>query len=114
MPGEAVQKRREGCKFTRTFMFFKEKYIDGIFDKVKGRFVNMDTFAHPDDNPNVASPTPSVESVNSVIADAAEHGKEIAKMDVGGAFLNAKAGDLNKYLEIDKSIVDILLRLKPE
>ena len=63
-------------------MFFKDKYIDGIFDKVNGRFMNMDTFAQPDDNPNVASPTPSVESVNSVIADAAEHGKEIAKMDV--------------------------------
>jgi hypothetical protein len=37
----------------------------------------MDTFAHPDDNPNVAS-----------------------SMDVGGAFLNAKASDLSKYLEI--------------
>ena len=35
-------------------------------------------------------------------------------MDVGGAVLHAEAGDIDKYIIVEKSIADILVKIKPD
>lgn len=114
MPSEARQKMKDGYKFTRTFMFYKDKYIEGVFDKLKGRFVNMDTFNHPDDKSNSTSPNVMAESVNVILVEAVEKGRKLAVKDVKGAYLNASAGIFKKYIIIQKDIADTLCKLKPE
>jgi hypothetical protein len=74
---EARKKMNDGFKFTRTFMFYKDKYIKGVFDKLKGRFVNMDTFNHPDDNINSTSPNVMAESVNVILVEVVEKGRKL-------------------------------------
>ena len=35
-------------------------------------------------------------------------------MNVGGAFIHAEAGDIDKYIIIEKSTADILVKIKPD
>ena len=116
-PEEARRLRKKGFKFTRTFMFYKDKYdIDGKLEKVKGRFVNMELKRnkHPHDSNKRTAGNAMAESINTTLADAADKGKQIAVIDVVGAYLHASAGNVKKYLIIDKNIADILCKLKPE
>jgi hypothetical protein len=116
-PEEAHRLRKKGFKFTRTFMFYEDKYnIDGMLEKVKGRFVNMELKGnkHPHDCNKRTAGNAMAESINTTLADAAEKGKQIAVIDVVGAYLHASAGNVKKYLIIDKNIADILCKLKPE
>ena len=35
-------------------------------------------------------------------------------MNDGGAFIHAEAGDIDKYIIIEKSIEDVLVKIKPD
>jgi hypothetical protein len=97
---EARQLRKKGFKFTRTFMFYKDKYdIDGKLQKVKGRFVNMELKRnkHPHDFNKRKAGNAMAESINTTLADAADKGKQIAVIDVVGAYLHASAGNVKNY-----------------
>ena len=114
MPSEARQKMKDGYKFTRTFMFYKDKYIEGVFDKLKDPFVNMVTLNQPDDKSNSTSPNVMAESVNVILVEAVQKGRKLAVKDVKGAYLNASTGISKKYIIIQKGIADTLCKLKPE
>jgi hypothetical protein len=96
-PDEARKKRKDGFKFTRTFMFYKDKYgEDGSLEKLKDRFCNIElkNHKHPYGGDKTSPPNAGAESINCMLAEAAEEELTIAVMDVEGAYLNAEAGDI--------------------
>jgi hypothetical protein len=114
---ETHRLRKEGFKFTRSFMFYKNKHdIDGKLEKVKGRFVNMELKGkeHPHNSNKRTADYAIADPINTTTVDTAEKEVQIAVIDVMRSHLHASAGDVKKYLITDKNIADILCKLKPE
>jgi hypothetical protein len=78
MPNVARAKMKGGFKFTRTFKFYKDKYNNEVFEKLKRRFVNME-FKNSSHNKSTDSPTACKEFINVVILEAAQEKRFIGE-----------------------------------
>ena len=87
----------------RSSMFMKEKKTaTGEFDKYKGRLVAGGDQQDKELYENLAAPTAASASTFTIAAIAAHEHREIATIDIGGAFLHAK---------MDKSVATVRMRL---
>jgi hypothetical protein len=98
----------------RSMMFLKEKVKpDGSFDKLKARLVargDMQPFLDDDDK---SSPTVATTAALAVAAIAAREGRDVATLDVTGAFLQAPMNSQDIYVVIEREIVDLLVQVAP-
>ena len=101
-------------------LFLKDKFKpNGEFDKLKSRLV---AGGHMQDRtlyPDKSSPTPSINSIFIIAALAAQQENEVATLDIGNAYVNARItgppvymkinAELAKYIcDIDKDYVPYL------
>ena len=101
----------------RSSMFLKEKYLpSGAFDKLRARLVangNMQDNATYDAS-DISSPTASIPSLFMVAAIAAKEDRQVFTMDIASAYLNAELTKKKVHMSLDKTMADILLKVKPE
>ena len=101
-------------KILRSLLFFKEKYKQGEFEKLKARLVangaQQDKQLYLDNS----SPTATLAGVLLVLALAAKEGREVGVADIGTAYLNADIGDEEIYIEVDQFVTSYLQKYKPE
>jgi Reverse transcriptase (RNA-dependent DNA polymerase). len=103
-------------KVIRSSMFLKEKY-DGLgnFEKLKGRLVADGRMQDKSLYGDKISPTAKIDSIMMELSIAVEKRRKIAKVDIGGAYLNAYIDDGDEILmELSKELTKILLELFPE
>ena len=101
----------------RSLMFLKEKFTpSGKFQKLKARLVadgsRQDRTIYNDSS----SPTASVPALFTVFGIAAAEGRDVASLDITGAYLNAKA-DKSKapiHVIITPDMVKWILEMYPE
>jgi Reverse transcriptase (RNA-dependent DNA polymerase) len=99
----------------RSSIFLKAKYHpDGTFDKLKARLVaggdQQDKSLYHD----LSSATVSTSAVFTLAAVAAQKGRHVAVVDIGGAFLNADMGkDVPVHMRLDKTMSEFLTSLDP-
>lgn len=98
-------------------MFFKEKYdAAGNFEKLKARLVaggdQQDRTVYSDTD--ISSPTVATSAVFLVAAIAAQERRHVATIDIAGAYLNADIGEQEVLMNLDKTLAEILVKLKPE
>ena len=100
-------------KVIRSFMFLKEKFkADGSFDKLKARLVagghmQVESYVNP------SSPTASLTAVLMVAAIAAKEEREVATMDIPGAYLNATMEE-EVLMTLEPLMTSLLVALAPE
>lgn len=100
-------------KIIRSFMFLKEKFrADGSFDKLKARLVagghmQVESFVNP------SSPTASLTAVLMVAAIAAKEEREVATMDIPGAYLNATMSE-EVLMTLEPLMTSLLVAIAPE
>jgi hypothetical protein len=102
-------------KIIRSSMFLKEKY-DGLgrFEKLKGRLVADGRMQDRTLYSDKVSPTAKTESIFAELALAVMKGKLKAKVDIGGAYLNAFVEDGDEiYMELSRELTKILLEIFP-
>jgi histone deacetylase 1/2 len=97
-------------------MFLKEKFdAFGIFEKLKGRLVGDGRMQDRRVYKGLKSPTAAIERIIACLIVGCLRGMRFAKLDIGGAYLNAllDVGD-EIFMEISKEIADILVEALPE
>ena len=104
-------------KVIRSSMFFKEKYdAAGNFEKLKARLVaggdQQDRTVYSDTD--ISSPTVATSAVFIMAAIAAQERRHVVTVDIAGAYLNADMGDQEVLMNLDKTLAEILVKLKPE
>jgi hypothetical protein len=97
-------------------MFLKEKFdAFGAFEKLKGRLVADGRMQDKKVYRGLKSPTATTESIFSCLTIGCLKEMKFAKLDIGGAYLNARIDDKDEiYMEISKQITDILVDAMPE
>jgi hypothetical protein len=103
-------------KIIRSSMFLKEKY-DGLgrFEKLKGRLVADGRMQDRSLYSDKVSPTAKLESIFIELTLAVMKNKCKAKVDIGGAYLNAFIEDGDQiYMELSRELTLILVELFPE
>ena len=103
-------------KALRTNLLLDEKYKpDGTFDKHKARLVAME-YKHLSqlDAIDVASPTPMTQNILLTASIAASERREVRKIDVSGAFLNADMSHREQHIILSKQMARIVVQLQPE
>ena len=102
-------------KIIRSSVFFKEKYKDGVFDRLKARLVgggDQQDKSLYDAPTEISSPTVSTTSVFSIISTAAAKQLDVVTFDIGQAYLNADMpGEV--YVTLDPVSARILCQLDP-
>jgi hypothetical protein len=100
-------------RMIRSSMFLKEKFLStGAFDKLKARFVAggnlQDRSIYTEGE--TSSPTVSITSAYMLMAIAAQEGRKVMTMDVGGAYLNA---DMQRdvYMRVDAATAAVFCEL---
>jgi hypothetical protein len=103
-------------KVIRSSMFLKEKFdAFGNFEKLKGRLVGDGRMQDRNLYQNLKSPTGKLESIILCLLLACKRKQHLGKIDVGGAYLNAKIGEGDEvFMEIQRNIADILIEAMPE
>jgi len=99
----------------RSSMFLKEKY-DGLgrFEKLKGRLVADGRMQDKSLYSDKISPTASIESIFTELTLAVMKGKYKAKVDIGGAYLNAYIEDGDHiFMELSQELTSVLIELFP-
>ena len=95
-------------------MFLKEKYLpNGEFERLKARLV---AGGHEQDRTmydDVSSPTVSLPSTLMVVALAAKEQREVAVVDIAGAYLNAAIKNKQIFMKLDAIQSKLLVRLEP-
>lgn len=104
----------ERKKIIRSFMFLKAKY-DGMgeFEKIKARLVANGSQQELKPRIETASPTVAMESVLMCLTVAAKRREMIAIADIGSAYLNAKMTGEAVHMELDATLVNILVKICP-
>jgi Reverse transcriptase (RNA-dependent DNA polymerase). len=103
-------------KVIRSSMFLKEKY-DGLgkFEKLKGRLVADGRMQDKSIYGDKISPTAKIDSIMMELSIAVEKGRRIAKVDIGGAYLNAYVDEGDEiHMELSRELTKVLLELFPE
>ena len=104
---EDVEGRAHGCH-----MFTVDKFLaDGTFDKCKGRVVLHGNEQDPEMYPDRSSPTVAVHSIFACLAVAAYNNiKEVAKIDVKGAFIQTPMEGPPVYMRCNRDLTKLMLR----
>jgi len=101
-------------KIIRSSCFVKPKAVDGIIAMLKARLVaggnNQDRSIY--DESQTSSPTASIASILTVIAQAAAKGHKIMTFDIGQAYLNANM-EQDVFVYLSKEIADIVVERDP-
>jgi hypothetical protein len=103
-------------KIIRSSMFLKEKF-DGMgkFEKLKGRLVADGRMQDRSLYADKRSPTAKLESILMELAIAAKEKKHMTKVDIAGAYLNARIGKGDDiYMELNKDVTTVLVEDMPE
>ena len=102
-------------KIIRSSMFLKSKFdAVGRFEKIKARLVadgrGQDRTLYPD----TSSPTVAVQSLMMCLVLAAKENRKAAKIDIGGAYLNAEMEGEEVIMELDETLSMIVLQILPD
>lgn len=100
----------------RSSFFIKLKYApSGDFIKCKGRLVAGGNTQDRTLYTNISSPTATPTATLFVAGDAAAHGKHVASMDIGGAYLNAPMAPtgVTVHMIIEPRLATVLADLQP-
>ena len=102
-------------KIIRSSMFLKTKFdARGHFEKIKARLVadgrGQDRALFPDNR----SPTVAMHSLLMCLYIAAREGRHVAKIDIGGAYLNADMKGEEVIMELDRTLTEIISKYLPE
>jgi len=103
-------------KALRTNTLLDEKFkSDGSFERHKARLVAME-YKHMSqlDAIDKASPTPQTQNLFMLASIAAKEEREVRKIDVSGAFLNADMSHRQQYVILSKQSARIVVQLMPE
>ena len=96
----------------RSQMSLKEKYLPtGKFKKLKARLVAVGNQQDKNLYDDISSFTVSTSAVMTVLAVAAFEIRKGSVMDIGGAFLNAKMGEVIVHMRLDPTMSAILVEL---
>ena len=102
-------------KILRSSMFLKEKYdARGLFEKIKARLVADGRGQDRKLYPNNKSPTVKVFSLMILLSIAARERLCMAKVDIGGAYLNAKMEGEEVIMRLDPLLTAIATKYLPE
>ena len=98
-------------------MFLKEKFSStGEFEKLKARLVaggHMQDKSIYEEN-DISSPTVSTSAAFMVATIAAKERRSVATVDITGAYLNAPMSGHEVLMRLDKTMTDILLKIRPD
>ena len=100
-------------RIIRSQMFLKEKYLPtGQFEKLKARLVAGGNQQDKELYEDLSSPTVSTSAVLTVLAIAAHENRNVAVVDITGAYLNADMGtDVAVHMRLDPLISGLMIRL---
>jgi hypothetical protein len=106
---------RQLKKVIRSSMFLKSKFdAVGRFEKIKARLVadgrGQDRALYPD----TSSPTVAVQSLMMCLVLAAMEHRKAAKIDIGGAYLNAEMVGEEVIMELDETLSMIVSTIVPD
>lgn len=97
-----------------SFVFFKAKHdANGKFIKLKARLVAGGHQQNKAQYENISSPTCALQSVFTVAATSAMHGRVVSTLDIATAYLNANIERDDLYMSLDKDASDMLVELDP-
>ena len=100
-------------KIIHSFLFLKEKYLpSGEFDKLKARLVGGGDQQDKDIYENISSPTVALTHALLVAGIAAKEHRNVAVMDIGGAYLNAHMKE-EVLMRLDPEVSALLIKLDP-
>jgi histone deacetylase 1/2 len=107
---------RQLKKIIRSSMFLKEKYdAFGVFEKLKGRLVADGRMQNKTIYKRLKSPTAAIESIIMCLVIGCLRKMKFAKVDIGGAYLNAVLDENDEiFMEISREIAEILFESMPE
>ena len=94
-------------------MFLKEKHLPtGVFEKLKARLVAGGNQQDKDLCDDLSSPTVSTSAVMTVFAIAAHEKRNVAVIDIGGAFLNANMDTgITVYMRLDRTMSSMVCKI---
>jgi hypothetical protein len=101
----------------RSSMFMKDKFLaSGAFEKYKARLVAGGDRQDKSLYENLSSPTAATCSVLTVAAIAAEEGRTVITVDIGGAFLNADISPTGVlvHMRLDPLMTVMVTELDPK
>ena len=98
----------------RSMMFLKEKVkADGSFEKLKARLVARGDMQEQIEDDDKSSPTVATTAAFAVAAIAAGEERDVATLDVTGAFLQAPIEAEEIYIIIERDIAAMLIEVAP-
>lgn len=108
---EDVEGRAHGCHMFTV----EDKFLaDGAFDKCKGSVVLHGNEQDPEMYPDRSSPTVAVHSMFACLTAAAHAGfKEVAKIDVKGAFIQTPMEGPPVYMRCNKDLTKLIVEVYP-
>ena len=106
-----VEGKAHGCH-----MFTVDKFLaDGAFDKCKGHVVLHGNEQDPEMYLDRSSPTVAVHSIFACLTAAAHAGfKEVAKIDVKGAFIQTPMEGPPVYMRCNKDLTKLIVEVYPK
>ena len=112
---EAVYENEVEWKAHGCHMFTIDKFLaDGTFDKCKGRVVLHGNEQDPDMYLGKSSATVAVHSIFICLTAAAYHGiREVAKIDVKGAFIQTPMEGPPVYMRCNKELTKLIVEVYP-
>ena len=99
----------------RSSMFLREKFTpDGKFEKLKSRLVAGGHMQDRTIYEDISSPTVSTSSAFMIAAIAASESREVATVDIKGAYLNAKMKGHEILMKLDPTLSKFLVEMYPD
>jgi hypothetical protein len=107
--------RKQLKKIIRSSLFLKEKYMStGVFEKLKARLVAGGHMQDKSLYDDVSSPTVSTAATFLVAAVAAQERRDVATLDIRGAYLNASMKEHEVLMRLDAKLAMILTKIRPD
>ena len=105
-----------GVKPYNAHMFTVDKHLaNGEFDKTKSRIVLNGNEQEAELFPDRSSPTVAVHSIMASLAVAAYNGvKEVAKIDVKGAFIQTPMEGPPVFIKFNKQLTKFVVKVLPD
>ena len=102
-------------KIVRSHMFLKEKYdAHGLFEKIKARLVGDGRMQDRTVYKITKSPTPANGSIMGTLKITAVENRHFSKLDVGGAYLNARIDDEEEvFMELNAELSRLAVQWMP-
>ena len=97
----------------RSSLFLKEKFNNGIFQRLKSRLVAGGDWEWVNNNTNLYSPTVYPITYNTIIQDATNRDLIMEVFDVKSAYLNAELKDKDITMILDKLLASEYIKLVP-